>query len=53
LDDNFEGIRQKFKDHVIEKGTDLITNKKIVLDNLYKIDNKKYLHDSNVYFKII
>ena len=51
LDDNFEGIRQKFKEHVIEKGTELITNKRNVLENLSKIDNKKYLHDSNVLFQ--
>ena len=52
LDDNFEGIRQKFRDYVVANGIELINNKKVELANLQKIDNKKYLHDSNVDFSL-
>ena len=53
LDDNFEGIRQKFREFVVEKGNELIINKKKELEDLSKNDNKKYLHDSNVIFIVI
>lgn len=48
LEDNFEGIRQKFRDYVIENGMEIIKNKRAELENLQKTDNKKYVHDSNV-----
>ena len=53
LEDNFEGIRQKFRDYVIENGMEIVKNKRAELDNLQKNDTKKYVHDSNVVLFII
>lgn len=40
LEDNFEGIRQKFRDYVIENGMEIIKNKRAELENLKKNENK-------------
>ena len=48
LGDSFEGIRQKFKEFVVEKGKEIINTKVNQLQELEKSDKNKYFNDSNV-----
>ena len=48
LGDSFEGIRQKFKEFVVEKGKEIINTKVNQLKELEKSDKNKYFNDSNV-----
>lgn len=50
LEDDFDGIRQKFKEFIEQEGIKLIKEKRADLDKLKSSENdyKKYLADPNV-----
>ena len=48
LGDSFDGIRQKFKEFVVEKGKEIINSKINQLKELEQSDKNKYINDSNV-----
>lgn len=48
LGDSFEGIRQKFKEFIVEKGKEIINIKINQLKELEQSDKNKFFNDSNV-----